>query len=102
MSTRDDMYIERLEAQLAEASRRITELEGRLTHDRANCENHTRIGVRCVAERERLLWLACLTVLDSDWQSDVARLAERILAEHGYDRARILRVADFAEPVVPK
>jgi len=118
---------ERCEAQLAEASRRIAQLEGRIDelHEIAlrqmrraeegsrrilqlegqlalaeeNSRDQARAGVRLVAERERLLWLACMFII---WGGEVESTARWVLGEHGYDDARIGRMAELPRPVVPK
>ena len=51
--------------------------------------------LRLLAERERLLWLVCRLAAN-----ELPGFAERILAEHGYDDARIERMASMPEPRV--
>lgn len=57
--------------------------------------------LRLLAERDRLLWLACVQLVEGEYQTHTADDALRILAEHGYDVARIERVASVPEPRLP-
>lgn len=56
--------------------------------------------LRLLAERERLLWLACVQLVEGEYQMRTADDALRILVEHGYDGARIERMASMPEPRV--